>query len=276
MDTRAVLAPLVSRLDMSPWGVVCASGDGRTVFANRRIRQMVGLVPPGVPAEVWGESFGLANIDGRPYKSASEIPLMRALEEGDVRVQMLSRDGPRASVLDCVTTPVVDVGGRCLGSVGVFHTRRRLDSTPSVIARRPAAFDDTSTPRPAADGWLLLAAAETLSSQASFAGENTMAERAYRLIEERYTETWSLNAIAAELHVHPHHLTAVVSAEYGEGVMRRLARVRVEEAARLLTSTDLSVVAVGRRVGLCDPQRFARTFRRLRGMSPRAYRASTR
>jgi len=52
------------------------------------------------------------------------------------------------------------------------------------------------------------------------------------------------------------------------------ARVRVEEAKRLLDALDLSMTAVAASVGYLDVTTFARVFRRHEGRCPREYRRS--
>jgi AraC-like DNA-binding protein len=50
------------------------------------------------------------------------------------------------------------------------------------------------------------------------------------------------------------------------------ARVRVEEAKRLLHAIDLSITAIGASVGYDDVTTFERVFKRLEGVCPREHR----
>ena len=50
------------------------------------------------------------------------------------------------------------------------------------------------------------------------------------------------------------------------------ARVRVDEAKRLLLTIDLSITAVGASVGYDDMTTFERVFKRLEGVCPREHR----
>jgi transcriptional regulator GlxA family with amidase domain len=50
------------------------------------------------------------------------------------------------------------------------------------------------------------------------------------------------------------------------------ARVRVEEAKRLLGAIDLSITAISASVGYDDVTTFERVFKRLEGISPREHR----
>lgn len=52
--------------------------------------------------------------------------------------------------------------------------------------------------------------------------------------------------------------------------------VRVHEACRLLTDTDITITAAGFCAGFCDSAHFSRDFRASLGMTPSAYRAAIR
>ncbi len=99
-------------------------------------------------------------------------------------------------------------------------------------------------------------------------------EAAMRLIDGDLARDWSLSEIARRLRIDRTHLIRVFRSRTGLTPMLWLARRRGERAAvRLLTSGD-AIGAIGRSVGWGDPNYFARRFRALFGLSPRAYRAS--
>ena len=276
MRVEEVVQPLVSRLESLSAGVVCASADRRTVYANRRIESMVGRVPPGVPGAEWARWFGLARPDGAPYRHPGEIPLLHALEDGEGRLRMSSRNGKAGTVvLDAFTTPVCDSAGNCLGSVGIFWP---VASTPP---RGPAPDVRAVAPTvgaapPEAERVALLLAAVELSRRLPADDGCSLAERALALVSSRYAEDWTLATLGAALHATPRHLTTVVSMGTGVGLMQRLATIRVDHARQLLRETDDTVDSIARAVGLEDRQRFSRTFRRVTGLSPTAYRERSR
>ena len=71
-----------------------------------------------------------------------------------------------------------------------------------------------------------------------------------------------------------HHFTRVFADAVGEPPGRFMRQRRMEEGARLLTTTSLAVKAVALRCGFEDPNSFARAFRRRFGDAPGRYRAT--
>ena len=61
---------------------------------------------------------------------------------------------------------------------------------------------------------------------------------------------------------------------FGQTLPRFFLMCRMNEARRLLETTDLSVKAAAARVGMPDAQHFNKQYRRFIGMSPTATRAA--
>ena len=70
------------------------------------------------------------------------------------------------------------------------------------------------------------------------------------------------------------HFSRAFKRAFGATPHQYLLRRRLEHAAWLLRTTDLTVTAVCLEVGLTSPTSFAAAFRRRKGMSPSAYRAA--
>jgi len=67
-------------------------------------------------------------------------------------------------------------------------------------------------------------------------------------------------------------LDARFRARLGRSPIRYLADWRMHIAGELLATTDLSVLAVARRVGYDSEEAFSRAFKRARGTAPSAWR----
>lgn len=79
-------------------------------------------------------------------------------------------------------------------------------------------------------------------------------------------------AQAAELCGHDRRALGRKLREKGTTLAREIARVREEQAVRMLSETDRSVAEIASAVGFADPTTFTRSFKRWSGMSPRDYR----
>ncbi|HET7504307.1 MAG TPA: response regulator [Kofleriaceae bacterium] len=107
--------------------------------------------------------------------------------------------------------------------------------------------------------------------------ESRIVVLAKRAIHERFSDPeFSLEAASARAGVSKNHLSFEFSRETGETFTEYVARVRVEEAKRLLATTQLLVYEVGARVGYPSVEHFSRVFKKLAGVSPVKFRASFR
>jgi AraC-like DNA-binding protein len=91
-------------------------------------------------------------------------------------------------------------------------------------------------------------------------------------IEAGFRGPLTLADVAAAVGLTPGHLTTVVGRKTGRTVQQWITERRMVEARRLLAETELTVEAVGARVGYRDPGYFARRFRRAHGASPLEWR----
>lgn len=96
--------------------------------------------------------------------------------------------------------------------------------------------------------------------------------QARRVIQQRYAEPLTLEAIARALHVSPYHLSHVFSAQSGFTLSSYLTGVRMEQAAERLRRGRLGVAEVAQAVGFRDPQYFSRVFKAHYGVSPSLFR----
>ncbi|MGK5532588.1 AraC family transcriptional regulator [Streptomyces sp. URMC 129] len=85
---------------------------------------------------------------------------------------------------------------------------------------------------------------------------------------------WSLASLAAEAGVSRTTLAKRFPELVGESPLAYLTGWRMALAADLLADGGATVAAVARRVGYADPFGFSAAFKRVRGVSPSAYRAT--
>lgn len=97
-------------------------------------------------------------------------------------------------------------------------------------------------------------------------------ETARLAMDSHPSEPWRLEALAAMAGVSPNHLATLFAREVGLAPHAYLIRVRVAKAKELLRDTDLTVTRIAHDLGFHSSQHFARTFRRIVGQTPSAFR----
>lgn len=96
------------------------------------------------------------------------------------------------------------------------------------------------------------------------------------LIHENLDEPLTLSSIARQVGVHPAHLARTFRARYHRPIGDYVRRLRIERAARELADESATIAEIGARSGFCDQSHFSRVFRKHTGMTPSAFRATTR
>jgi AraC-like DNA-binding protein len=100
--------------------------------------------------------------------------------------------------------------------------------------------------------------------------------RAKDLVDGRYAEPLDLAALASAAGCSAYHFLRSFAATYGETPARYLTRRRVERAAELLRSANLTVTEVCHLVGFASVGTFSTRFKELVGLPPSAYQRQAR
>ncbi len=96
------------------------------------------------------------------------------------------------------------------------------------------------------------------------------------ILHARYAEPLSLGQIGALVDLHPVYIANAFPRHCRCTVGQYLRQVRIEEASRRLASTPDSLAQIALAVGFADQSHFSRTFKRLTGHTPRAFRQMAR
>lgn len=96
--------------------------------------------------------------------------------------------------------------------------------------------------------------------------------KAVAILHDRMHEPLQMAEIAAEVSVHPVHLSRTFSRHYGCTMGEYLRRLRVEVARQELVDTSRSLSDIAYGAGFSDQAHFTRVFKHLTGLTPGAYR----
>jgi AraC-like DNA-binding protein len=96
--------------------------------------------------------------------------------------------------------------------------------------------------------------------------------RARDLIDARYSERLDVAQLANAACASAAHFSRCFARTFGVSPHRYLAGRRIERAKHLLVTTDATILEIGLAVGFESTASFSTAFRRVTGVSPRAYR----
>jgi AraC-like DNA-binding protein len=97
---------------------------------------------------------------------------------------------------------------------------------------------------------------------------------ALTLLHESPDKKWSVAELASRAAVSRSLLDDRFRTVLGRSPIRYLTEWRMHLAAELLTTTDITIVTIARRVGYDSEEAFSRAFKRARGLSPSHWRAA--
>lgn len=114
---------------------------------------------------------------------------------------------------------------------------------------------------------------EEVQTQSSSAG-SFIVDQACAYMQEHYQEKLSLQTVADCCYVSQWHLSKLLNRYAGKSFYDILNSVRIQKAKELLADPSLKIGEIGEQVGYSDTGHFARTFKKLEGMSANEYRNS--
>lgn len=91
-------------------------------------------------------------------------------------------------------------------------------------------------------------------------------------IDQNYTDNISLNTLSEKFYVNSSYVSRLFKQELGENFIDYLTDKRMEEAVRLLLSTEMHVYEISEKIGYGNPKYFSQLFKKYTGVSPREYR----
>ena len=91
-------------------------------------------------------------------------------------------------------------------------------------------------------------------------------------IDGHFKEKIVLDDLARIFYIDKYYLTKIFKEAYGVTITAYVLSVRITRAKSLLRFTDMSIEEVGAASGMSDANYFARSFKKMEGMTPGEYR----
>lgn len=92
---------------------------------------------------------------------------------------------------------------------------------------------------------------------------NQKTQKILKYINEHYKEDLTNGALGEVFSFHPNYINRIVNEQTGLSLHRYVLKLRIDEAVRLLESTNLSAREIAAEVGFCDYNHFLRYFKQI-------------
>lgn len=102
--------------------------------------------------------------------------------------------------------------------------------------------------------------------------ENTTVQSVVQYISQHFTEDISLGSVCEHIHMNMTYVSHLFKQEVGISFTEYLKNSRIEQAMKLIESTDLRINEVADQVGIHNKKYFARLFKDKVGVTPSQYR----
>ncbi len=102
-------------------------------------------------------------------------------------------------------------------------------------------------------------------------------EQAKQYIQKNYAmEDISLNSVASYVGISPNYLSSMFSQETGQTFIEYLTQIRMEQAKKLMQTTNMKSADISYEVGYNDPHYFSAMFKKTMGCTVREFRNNIR
>ncbi len=99
-----------------------------------------------------------------------------------------------------------------------------------------------------------------------------MTNKCIKRIIEKLPDKITLDDLAGDLHISAKYLSALFNKETGMSITDFMNNIKISEAKRLLSSTDMSYLEISNMLNFCSQSYFNNLFKKKEGMTPKEYR----
>jgi two-component system response regulator YesN len=99
-------------------------------------------------------------------------------------------------------------------------------------------------------------------------------EKALNYIRDNFNKPITLEEVSDHVHISPYYFSHGFKNFTGMNFIDYVTKLRIDEAKKLLLTTDMNIGDIGKQVGYYDPNYFGRVFKNLVGMPPSKFKVS--
>lgn len=114
------------------------------------------------------------------------------------------------------------------------------------------------------------------AQEAETESSNPLVREATEYMQENYAKDLSLTDVAEHLRISTGYLSTLMNQNLGCGFVDYLNQVRVDRACCYLEQNQLKNYEVAYKVGFNDEKYFSKVFKKIKGMTPKEYRMSSK
>jgi AraC-like DNA-binding protein/nitrogen-specific signal transduction histidine kinase len=208
---------------------------------------------PVITAEGGAEALAILNQGDPPWLVI--LDLMMPEVDGFAVLARIRTD-PRTHA-----APVIVMSGKILTYADVkrldyyhvvYHTKGVLTNEEAITSLMRSSSDEATLSQPT----------------------SVLAKYALAYLHQNYTLPLTRKELAAAVGVSENYLSHIFRLEMGITPWECLNRLRIQKAKELLLNTPETITSVATQVGFDDSGYFSRTFHKITGQSPQAYRKS--
>ncbi|MDC7295432.1 helix-turn-helix domain-containing protein [Butyrivibrio sp. DSM 10294] len=101
---------------------------------------------------------------------------------------------------------------------------------------------------------------------------NDIIKTAKQFIEDNYSKDISLDDVSRKVNISPYYFSKIFKDESGLNFIEYLTNLRIDNAKKLLSDTDMSIKEICLSCGYTDPNYFSRSFKKNVGITPTEYK----
>jgi len=106
--------------------------------------------------------------------------------------------------------------------------------------------------------------------------KNNYVEAAVGFIKNHYSERINIEDIAAAIHISSRYMYKLFMSELGYSPKQILTKQRIDRAAHLLTTTEMTICEIAHQVGYSEQSQLSAAFRYSYGISPSSFRSNSK